>query len=154
MSIYAIRLRVMKLSGYGCRVLRKVPWKAIVAVECIICTGQLITLAGWEQAGMASDSTLGYAGLRGFSCGTCHGHQGYVLVDQQASDMRIWLLMVMDVLVASAAYLVMGAEKVAEEVVERLESVCRDVGGVFMLFWQNFNLTTSKKRGLHSSLLG
>lgn len=114
---------------------------------------QPATLAAWEQAGMSYDSTLGYAGLPGFRCGTCYEYQGFDPVGQRALSLRIRPLIVMDVTIISAAYLGLGTGQEAKEVVDRFKSACRAVGGVFTLLWHNSNFMKSQERDFYSGIL-
>lgn len=114
---------------------------------------QPTTLAAWDRAGMTYDSTLGYADLPGFRCGTCYEYQGYDLTHQRILNVRVRPLIVMDVTITGRAYLGLGTGPEGLEVVELLKSSCRSVGGVFTLLWHNSNLTTPKERDFYSNLL-
>ncbi|MGN7739569.1 polysaccharide deacetylase family protein [Pseudomonas sp. 22526] len=115
---------------------------------------QPVTLAAWEGAGMTYDSTLGYAELPGFRCGTCHEYQGFDPVAQRALDLRIRPLIVMDVTLISSSYLDLGTGQEAKEMVERFKDACRSVGGVFTLLWHNSNFMKSQERSFYSDILG
>ena len=115
---------------------------------------QSATLAAWEQAGMTYDSTLGYAELPGFRCGTCHEYQGFDPVEQRALSLRIRPLIMMDVTLTSAAYLGLNCGQSAREVVDRFKSACQSVDGVFTLLWHNSNFMTPQERDFYSDILG
>jgi hypothetical protein len=114
---------------------------------------QPATLVAWEKAGMAYDSTLGYAEHPGFRCGTCHEYQGFDPVQQRVLKVRIRPLIVMDVTVISSAYLGLGAGKEAKELVERFKMACASVGGVFTFLWHNSNFMTLDERALYLDIL-
>lgn len=112
------------------------------------------TLHAWEQAGMAYDSTLGYADLPGFRCGTCHEYPAFDSVTQQRLALRIRPLVVMDVTLISSSYLGLEPGEEARQLVEGLKSACRAVRGCFTLLWHNSNFLRAEERSFYASLLG
>ncbi|MCG8295047.1 polysaccharide deacetylase family protein [Pseudomonas entomophila] len=112
-----------------------------------------ITLNAWEQAGMAYDSTLGYAELPGFRCGTCHEYQAFDPVALRPLNLRIRPLIVMDVTLLSSSYLGL-AEEEAYQLSMGLRDACKAVGGNFTLLWHNSNLQSVEERRLYSRILG
>lgn len=112
-----------------------------------------LTMRAWEQAGMTYDSTLGYADVPGFRCGTCHEYPAFDPVEGRQLNLRIRPLIAMDVTVMSPTYMGLGqgAEAVAQ--FEALIRACRAVGGCFTLLWHNSNLSTASERALYEQVL-
>ncbi|MNJ50544.1 hypothetical protein D3C77_458190 [compost metagenome] len=113
-----------------------------------------VTLNAWEEALMRYDSTLGYAEVPGFRCGTCHEYPAFDAVEQKQLQLRIRPLVVMDVTLTSDSYLGLGVGDQALALVEELKAACRAVGGQFTLLWHNSNLLTREERAFYSSILG
>lgn len=112
-----------------------------------------VTLAAWEKAGMAYDSTLGYAELPGFRCGTCHEYPAFDPITQKMLRLRIRPLIVMDVTLISSSYMGLEPGEGARVLVEKIKSACRAVGGTFTLLWHNSNFLRIEERAFYSALL-
>jgi hypothetical protein len=95
------------------------------------------TWADWESCGLAYDSTVGFADLVGFRCGTCIPFLPWLWeLDRPADLMEIPLLVMDSTLVL---YMKLNPEqslKIARELLKR----CSIVGGVFTLLWHNSSL--------------
>ncbi|XLX42196.1 polysaccharide deacetylase family protein [Ectopseudomonas mendocina] len=98
---------------------------------------QPTTLQAWADAGMAYDSTLGYADRPGFRCGTCFEYPAFNSQTQQALSIRIRPLIAMECTVIDSAYLGLGNTQTAEEKFLQLKSTCRKFGGCFTTLWHN-----------------
>ncbi|RTR05141.1 hypothetical protein EKG36_07910 [Halomonas nitroreducens] len=112
-----------------------------------------LTLQGWQQAGMSYDSTLGYAEMPGFRCGTCFEYPAFDPVRGEAPGLRIRPLIAMESSVIGASYLGLGTGEAAFERFVTLKSRCRAVGGSFTLLWHNSELVTTKQRALYERVL-
>lgn len=110
---------------------------------------QPATLRAWDEASMSYDSTLGYAELVGFRCGTCFEYPAFDPVSQEILNVRIRPLIVMDVTLTSTSYLALGYGDAAFEKVKMLKDACRTVDGQFTLLWHNNNLVTEEERRLY-----
>lgn len=113
-----------------------------------------VTLGAWEKAGMAYDSTLGYAELPGFRCGTCHEYPAFDPLAQKMLQLRIRPLIVMDVTLISPSYMGLEPGEEAKVLVKKLKSACRAVGGTFTLLWHNSNFLRVEERTFYSAILG
>lgn len=111
------------------------------------------TLNAWEKAGMSYDSTLGYAEVPGFRCGTCHEYPAFDPIAQRMLKLRIRPLILMDVTLISSSYMGLEPDENARVVVEKLKSACRAVGGTFTLLWHNSNFLRVEERTFYSSIL-
>ncbi|NYT62135.1 hypothetical protein H0A66_07385 [Alcaligenaceae bacterium] len=111
------------------------------------------TLYGWEQAGMAYDSTLSYADRPGFRCGTCHEYQALDPVSGQALHLRIRPLIAMECTVMAPRYMNLGSGEKALNKFSDLKASCRAVGGAFTLLWHNSLLEQQQERALYKNVL-
>lgn len=66
------------------------------------------TLRAWNAAGMTYDSTLSYVDHAGFRCGTCFEYQAFDPVAQEALDLRLRPLIVMEGGVFGPQYMGLG----------------------------------------------
>lgn len=106
------------------------------------------TLREWSQAGLNYDSTLGYADLPGFRCGTCYDYPAYDLVRDELLDLRIRPLVVMECTVTAERYMGLGKGDEALQKIVALKEACRAVGGRFELLWHNSELLSGEDRRL------
>lgn len=107
------------------------------------------TLQAWESAGMAYDSTLGYADHPGFRCGTCFEYHGFNPVTQQALELRLRPLVLMEDSLMSSDYLGLETGAAAIAKVDKLKSACKAFGGCFTLLWHNSSLSNSALRAFY-----
>jgi hypothetical protein len=113
---------------------------------------QPTTLRAWADAGMAYDSTLGYADRPGFRCGTCFEYPAFDSMKNQAINLRIRPLVAMDCTVMASCYLDLGVTEAARSKFAELQYSCRAVGGSFTLLWHNSLLYSPNLRRLYLSL--
>lgn len=111
------------------------------------------TLYEWETAGMAYDSTLGYADRPGFRCGTCREYGAFDPVRRAALRLRIRPLVAMECTVMAERYMGLGCSPAARDEFLRLKRACRAVGGSFTLLWHNSELATEESRALYEEVL-
>lgn len=114
---------------------------------------QPITLQAWHDAGMSYDSTLGYAEVPGFRCGTCMEYPAFDPVRGRGLALRIRPLIAMEVSVISSQYLGLGVGGAALEKFLDLKRACRAVGGAFTLLWHNSSLRRKEERALYAAVL-
>ncbi|MEZ2744894.1 polysaccharide deacetylase family protein [Halopseudomonas bauzanensis] len=111
------------------------------------------TLRAWEQAGMSYDSTLGYADLPGFRCGTCFEYPAFDPIKQQLLNIRIRPLIAMECTVIAERYMNLGYTNAALSKFVSLKEACRVVGGCFTLLWHNSHLASQQDRTLYKKLI-
>jgi len=111
------------------------------------------TLYGWEQAGAAYDSSLGYADRPGFRCGTCFEYPAFDPARYAPVNLRIRPLIAMEVTVMGSNYLGLGTGEAACAKFMQLKNACRAVNGNFTLLWHNSELETPECRALYTSIL-
>lgn len=115
---------------------------------------QPTTMRAWAGAGMAYDSTLGYADRPGFRCGTCHEYPAFEPVAQEQLSLRIRPLVVMEGTVIDSAYLGLGVTVAAQEKMRLLKKRCQHVNGTFSLLWHNSHFKSDKEMTLYKNILG
>jgi hypothetical protein len=107
----------------------------------------------WEDAGLAYDSTVGFAEQPGFRTGACYEHPVFLLRERKRLKLRERPLVVMDQTLLHAQYLNLSPER-AQELAEQLLDRCRMYGGEFTLLWHNSQLMEAGERGLYRQLTG
>jgi hypothetical protein len=111
------------------------------------------TLRGWEEAGMTYDSTLGYADLPGFRCGTCFEYPAYDHILNVQLAVRIRPLIVMECTIIDPIYMGLGVSDSAFEKMYRLKQVCKMVGGQFVLLWHNSYFRSKELKQLYLRII-
>ena len=111
------------------------------------------TLKAWNDAGMAYDSSLGYADRPGFRCGTCHEYPAFDVMNDRQLRLRIRPLVAMDCTVMAEKYLGLGATEQAYEKFRQLKEACWKVGGTFTLLWHNSYFWKSEHFRIYQRLL-
>lgn len=112
------------------------------------------TLRAWEQAGMAYDSTLSYADLPGFRCGTCFEYPAFDPVENRQLSMRIRPLIAMECSIIAERYMGLGTGSQALEKFSQLMAACQAVNGCFTTLWHNTEFDKITKRNLYLAVLG
>lgn len=111
------------------------------------------TLQAWNNAGMSYDTTLSYADLPGFRCGTCFEYPAFNPATQQLLQIRIRPLIAMECTVIAKRYMGLGYTDVAVAQFEQLKDTCRKVGGCFTLLWHNSHFNSSKDKLFYLRLI-
>lgn len=91
----------------------------------------------WEDAGLETDSTLGYAEAPGFRCGACKPFPVFNILTRKELNLKELPLIAMDV--SFARYLKNTPEQ-ALQTLNALRSQVRKHRGVFTLLWHNSSL--------------
>lgn len=112
-----------------------------------------ITLQAWSDAGLSYDSTLGYADLPGFRCGTCFEYPGYNPITQELLRTRIRPLIVMECTVISERYMGLGYSEGAKSEILKLKTYCRQMNGCFTLLWHNSHFTSQYDKDFYVEIV-
>lgn len=110
---------------------------------------------GWHAAaaaGLVRDSTLGYADVPGFRCGTCREYPVFDLRRAMPLPLRERPLVAMDVTLLSATYQGLDADAVPARIAA-LADTCRRHGGDFTLLWHNNGMGRPAMAGLFARSL-
>jgi hypothetical protein len=108
------------------------------------------TWQGWEDAGLAYDSTLGFSGHIGFRCGTCYEYPVYNLKTRRQLLLRERPLVVLDGTLFDYMKL---AEEEALWRIANLAKTCKAHHGDFTLLWHNSELLTQHQREFYRSII-
>lgn len=111
------------------------------------------TLRAWVEAGMDYDSTLGYADMPGFRCGTCYEYPAFDPVAQEVLKLRIRPLVAMECTVIEPRYMALGLGEAAYVKFKQLKDACLAVNGCFTLLWHNSHYETADERELYEAVL-
>ena len=111
------------------------------------------TLQGLELAGMDYDSSLGYADLPGFRCGTCFEYPAFDPMACRILKLRIRPLIVMECTIMAERYMGLGNGDAAYKKFVKLKSACRSVNGCFTLLWHNSSFESAQNRALYQCVL-
>jgi hypothetical protein len=106
----------------------------------------------WEDAGLAYDSSVGFAERPGFRSGTCYEFPVFNLRTRRELRLRERPLVVMEVSLLATIYLGLDHEDTFAWAA-RLVEACRRHHGDFVLLWHNNNLVASRDRMLYQRLL-
>lgn len=106
------------------------------------------------DAGLAHDSTLTFAEVAGFRCGTCYEYPLYHLASRQPLPLREKPLIVMECTVLDAHYMGLGENRAqAFAVMHPLKETCRRYQGDFTLLWHNSRFPSPADRELYQQIL-
>ena len=108
----------------------------------------------WEESGLDYDTTLSYADMPGFRCGTCFEYQMFDPVEGRALTLRQRPLILMECSVIAQRYLGLGYSDAALNVMKTYRDTCTRVGGQFGLLWHNSHLGAEDDRRFYSELVG
>lgn len=114
---------------------------------------QPTTMRAWTDAGMTYDSTLSYADLPGFRCGTCFEYPAFDPVMAAPLNIRIRPLIAMECTVLAPCYMGLGTGDAAKAKFTQLKDACHAVDGGFTLLWHNSQFYSSDKRRLYEYIL-
>jgi hypothetical protein len=91
----------------------------------------------WDEAGLEYDSTLTYADVAGFRCGTCYDFPVFDLKSRKELRLRERPTIVMESTIISDRYMGFGTGDEARILVGTLKERCRTFNGDFVLLWHN-----------------
>lgn len=111
------------------------------------------TMLAWNEAKFSYDSTLGYADIPGFRCGTCFEYPGFDPITHTVQSVRIRPLIAMEVSILDKPYLGLGATEAAYNKFKELKDRCRAAGGVFSILWHNSNFSKKEEFELYARIL-
>lgn len=111
------------------------------------------TMRAWADAGMRYDSSLSYADLPGFRCGTCFEYPAFDAVAGEVLDLRLRPLIAMECTVMAERYLGLGSGPEALARFVGLKQACAAVGGSFTTLWHNTVFESPDVRKLYQALL-
>ena len=111
------------------------------------------TLIEWERANLKYESSIGYADIAGFRCGTCFDYKAFESFISKKLKIIIRPLIAMECSVIDKRYMNCGVGEKALEVFTSLKQACKNVGGNYTLLWHNSRLDTNEMRNLYLNVL-
>lgn len=114
---------------------------------------QPTTLQAWEDAGLTYDSTLCYADIPGFRCGTCFEYPAFNHLTQKMLNLRIRPLIAMECTIIDERYLNLGYGEQSLNKFLELKDKCRQVNGCFTLLWHNSHFTNREDFELYEKVI-
>lgn len=111
------------------------------------------TLRAWVKAGFNYDSTMGYADLPGFRCGTCFEYPAFDPVAKEVIKFRLRPLMLMESTLIETPYCGLGAGEEATEIALKIKQKCKKVNGTFAILWHNSSFTLMNQQKMYLKLL-
>jgi hypothetical protein len=103
----------------------------------------------WEDAGLEYDSTLGYADVTGFRCGTCYAYPVFNFLSQTVLKLMEQPLIVMD---CTASGEFKNASVIVRQVGKLAETVKKYRGNMIIL-WHNTELISKQQKKLYKDVL-
>lgn len=103
----------------------------------------------WEKNNMKWDSSMGYASMEGFRCGTCYEYKIYDFLDRREMNIKERPLIIMDGTLFD--YRKCSYDDI-KEIFTFYKNIIVKYKGNFVILWHNSNLCEGKE-GLYSSIL-
>lgn len=111
------------------------------------------TFLAWEYAELQYDSTLSFADMPGFRCGTCYEYPVYDVSGRKELTLVERPLVVMECTVTDERYMGKGFGQDAFNVFKALKDTCRFYHGDYVLLWHNSKLLSEEQRALYLAVL-
>ena len=111
------------------------------------------TFQVWENVGMEYDSTLSFADMAGFRCGTCYEYPIYDCVQRKKLRLKERPLIAMECSVTDSCYMGLGWGERALEVFKTLKDLCHYYEGNFIILFHNDSLIRDDQKGLYIKVL-
>lgn len=111
------------------------------------------TLNILSEVGLSHDSTLGYADMPGFRCGSCYEFPAFNFREQVPLNIRVRPLIVMECSIIEDIYLGLGCGDLAIKRINAIKESCIAVNGCFELLWHNSSLVSPDQRNMYSEIV-
>jgi hypothetical protein len=112
-----------------------------------------LTWRFWAESELTYDTTLCFADLAGFRCGTCYPFPVFDVDQRVQLDIRERPLIVMECTVIDERYMYLGATEKAMAYMEMLKERCRLFDGEFVVLWHNTRFLDKTEVDMYSRLL-
>ena len=107
----------------------------------------------YEGAGITTDSTLGYADVGGFRCGTSRAFQIFSLKKRVMLALTEEPLLIMENTYFSNKYLGYGVTQEAARKMLDVKGWCKKLNGTFTVLWHNTGLITQSEREIYLEII-
>jgi peptidoglycan/xylan/chitin deacetylase (PgdA/CDA1 family) len=111
------------------------------------------TYYNYVDAELSYDSTLSYADVAGFRCGTCHEFQPFDFIKRKQLNIVERPLIAMECSVIDERYMNLGYTEKALEYFKKLKDECRKHNGNFVLLWHNSRLRDENEKRFYEQVL-
>ena len=111
------------------------------------------TFIVWENAGMKYDSTLSFADMPGFRCGTCYEYSVYDCIARKKLRLKERSLIAMECSVIAERYMNFGLTDKALAIFKNLKDKCKYYNGNFVLLFHNTEFVTEAQRQFYIKVL-
>lgn len=112
------------------------------------------TFQNWDNAGINYDSTLSFADVAGFRCGTCYEFSTFSIKDRRHLKLKERPLIIMDCTIVSANYMNLDITNgIALETIKKYKQVCQLFNGCFTVLWHNNRLIIDDELNLYKDLI-
>lgn len=111
------------------------------------------TFVVWENAGMKYDSSLSFADMPGFRCGTCYEYSVYDCITRRKLKLKERPLIAMECSIIAERYMNLGLTDDALQVFENLKAKCKYYNGNFVLLFHNTEFLTEAQKQFYIEVL-
>ena len=111
------------------------------------------TFVIWENAGVKYDSTLSFADMPGFRCGTCYEYSVYDCITRRKLKLKERPLIAMECSIITERYMNLGLTDDALQVFESLKAKCKYYNGNFVLLFHNTEFLTEAQKQFYIEVL-
>ena len=111
------------------------------------------TFVVWENTGMKYDSTLSFADMPGFRCGTCYEYSVYNCITRRKLKLKERPLIAMECSIIAERYMNLGLTDNALQVFKNLKDQCKYYSGNFVLLFHNTEFLTEAQRQFYIKVL-
>ena len=111
------------------------------------------TFVIWGNAGMKYDSTLSFADMPGFRCGTCYEYSVYDCITRRKLKLKERPLIAMECSIIAERYMNLGLTDDALQVFKNLKVKCKYYNGNFVLLFHNTEFLTEAQKQFYIEVL-
>jgi hypothetical protein len=108
------------------------------------------TWSHWDQAGFTYDSSVSYAEVPGFRCGTCYEFPVFDIRQERALKLRERPLHLMDTTLST--YLNLSASE-QWAAVQKVKLICQKYSGTLGILWHNSSLLTRSQKHHYTQII-
>ena len=111
------------------------------------------TFQVWENVGMEYDSTLSFADMAGFRCGTCYEYSVYDCIRHKRLRLKERPLIAMECSVIDERYMNLGLTENALKFFLTLKAKCHYYNGNYVILFHNDSLATEVNKAFYIKVL-
>jgi len=111
------------------------------------------TYYNYAESLLEYDTTLSYADISGFRCGTCYEFTPFDFIKRKIINIKEIPLIVMDATINSAQYMNLGYTEKGLFYIMKLKDRCKKYNGIFCLLWHNSELKNKKEKSFYEKVL-